>query len=344
MKAFSILFKPAGDRCNLSCRYCFYLGHGGGAASRDVVDALLASYMALPFAEKSVALQGGEPLLSPEYVFDMMEAQPLLDKSVQTNATLITDAFAERFAKNGWLVGASLDGPRESNAKRTAKDGTESFDNAVRGIRRLEKAGAEYNILSVVSHANAAKPAETYRFLRDGFSTRFHQYIECTGPSSAEALSAGEWSGFLCGLFDEWIKADAHEISIGLFDSIVSQLVRGFPTRCASAGHCRHYFVVDWDGSIYPCDFHVRPDLRLGNVLTDSWEKIAESPLYRRFAEAKVAGLPAKCLKCRYFAFCAGDCPRSRNSDGASSLCEGWKKFFDHAMPAFERLAAGIIQ
>ena len=75
MKAFSILFKPVGDRCNLSCRYCFYLGHGGGVASRDVVDALLASYMALPFAEKSVALQGGEPLLSPEYVFDMMEAQ-----------------------------------------------------------------------------------------------------------------------------------------------------------------------------------------------------------------------------------------------------------------------------
>ncbi len=329
MKPFSLLVKPVGGACNLRCRYCFYSDHAGGRMDPDLFARLLASYAALPFAGKAVALQGGEPLLADPEILAILNRAPVA-KSLQTNATLITDEIARDLAANRWLVGASLDGPPELNAARG-----DVFDATVRGIRRLEAAGVDYNLLTVVSRANVARPVEVYRFLRDNFATRFHQYIECTGPDLA--IGGAEWGRFLIGLFDEWIKADAHAVSVRLFDSIVSQLVRGVPTQCSFDETCAQYLVVEHDGSVYPCDFFVTPELRLGNVATHAWEELLASPVYRAFAERKRRDLPSACSACAHFAFCRGDCPRNRRT-----LCEGWKAFFDHALPRFHRLAAAF--
>ena len=327
MQPFSLLIKPAGGGCNLSCDYCFYNSHPAGLMSRDLAMKTLDKYAMLPFAEKSVALQGGEPLLAADTgIFELMDEYPF-EKSVQTNATLMTDELAERLAVGGWLVGASLDGPRELNRLRG-----DSFDRTVRGIRLLEKHGADYNILTVVSKANVNHPAEVYRFLRDNFSTRFHQYIECTGPR--DEITGEEWGNFLVGLFDEWVKADANTVSVRLFDSIVSQMLLGRPTQCSLGTSCRQHLVIEHDGSVYPCDFHVQDSLKLGNIATDSFEKMLESPIYRAFSSAKTANLPAKCKECRHLPFCNGDCPRNRQT-----LCAGWLRFFDHALPELRRLA-----
>ena len=332
VKPFSLLLKPCGAACNLRCRYCFYADHAPGVIAHETLAHTLDSYCALPFsaAEKSVALQGGEPLLAPDYVFDEMDAHPL-SRSLQTNAMLLTRERAERLARGNWLVGASVDGPPELHDKGRGA----TFDAVERGIRLLEDAGVDYNLLTVVSTANVASPEEVYRFLKGRFATRFHQYIECTGPDPAWAVGGEAWGEFLVRLFDEWIKEDAHVVSIRLFDSIVSQLVRGFPTQCSFAETCRQYLVVEYDGSVYPCDFHVRPDLKLGNVLTHTWEELLSSPIYASFAAAKTEALPDECRNCEYFAFCRGDCPRNRRS-----LCKGWRRFFAHAIPRLVELVA----
>ncbi len=328
MRPFSILMKPAGGGCNLSCRYCFYRkDHAAGMMTEETAARVLMQYASLPFEGKSVALQGGEPLLAfKSGVFQIVDEFPF-EKSVQTNATLVTDESAAFLARGGWLVGASLDGPAPLNRLRG-----ESFDATVRGIRKLEEAGVDYNLLTVVSKANVAHPRDVYLFLRDNFSTRYHQYIECTGP--CDDITGEEWGEFLTGLFDEWAKRDANTVSIRLFDSIVSQMLRGRPTQCSFSESCRHHLVVEHDGSVYPCDFNVRPELKLGNIMTDSLADMAESPAYKRFAEAKTACLPEACRACSYFEFCRGDCPRS-----AQRLCAGWKRFFAHAVPRLRELA-----
>lgn len=61
--------------------------------------------------------------------------------------------------------------------------------------------------------------------------------------------------------------------------------------------HCRHYLVVEHDDSVYPCDFHVRPELKLGNVMTDTWDAMSNSNLRCNFANAKCRGLPDKCMQ-----------------------------------------------
>lgn len=330
MTPFTLLVKPVGGACNLDCGYCFYKSHAAGMMFADQARRLFDKYAALPFEGKAIALQGGEPLLAAESgILDILDEYPF-EKSIQTNATLLTDALAERFARGDWLVGASLDGPRECNRLRG-----DSFDDAVRGIRLLERYGVKYNLLTVVSKANVAHPAEVYRFLRDNFSTRFHQYIECTGP--CHEITGDEWGAFLVGLFDEWIKADAHNVSVRLFDSIVSQMLLGRPTQCSFDVTCRQYLVVEHDGSVYPCDFHVRDDLRLGNIAADSFAALVSSPIYGRFAARKTGSLPGKCRDCRHLAFCNGDCPRNRRT-----LCAGWLKFFDHALPELRRLAMEV--
>ncbi|MGN0854083.1 MAG: SPASM domain-containing protein [Kiritimatiellia bacterium] len=338
MRPFSLLVKPVGGSCNLSCRYCFYREHAGGRMNGAAFRRMLASYEALPFTEKAVALQGGEPLLSDPEVLATLDASPV-QKSLQTNATLITDEIAAMLAHGGWLVGVSLDGHALHNRLRVTRQGVESFRTAIAGIRRLEAAGVDYNLLTVVSRANVREPADVYRYLRDNFATRYHQYIECTGPS--EEIDGDEWGAFLIGLFDEWIVNDAHTVSIRLFDSIVSQLVRGFPTQCSFADSCAQYLVVEHDGSVYPCDFHVRDDLKLGNIETHSWEEMLDSPLYRAFAARKCANLPEACRTCDYSGLCHGDCPRNR-AHGRSILCAGWKRFFRHALPRFMELVARL--
>lgn len=332
MKPFALLIKPVGGGCNISCEYCFYRGHTGGAIGRGALEKALATYRDLPFAYKGVTLQGGEPLLAPDYVFDAVEACGSgVERSVQTNATLMTREKAERFAARDWLVGVSLDGPRElHNAVRG-----ETFDAVVRGIRELEAAGAAYNFLTVVSKANVRHAAEVYRFLRDNFETRFHQYIECTGPDPKYAITGEEWGDFLVGLFDEWQAHDSRTISVRLFESIASSILRGMPQQCSFAKDCRHHLVVEHDGSVYPCDFHVREDLRLGNVMTHTWQEMLESPTYQLFAEAKTANLPLKCRICEFLDFCNGDCPRNR-----LTLCAGWKRFFAHSI---ERIAIDAL-
>lgn len=338
-RPFSILLKPVGSACNLNCAYCFYSSHAAGVIAQSTLERMLESYMELPFAAKSIALQGGEPLLAPDYVFDAIERAPLM-RSLQTNATLITPQTASRLAKSSWLVGASLDGDQAANAlRRKGKDPDAAFSMAVDGIRHLENAGADYNLLCVVSKANVTRAAEIYKFLRDSFKTHYHQYIECTGP--CEDISAEEWGRFLIELFDEWAKKDAYSISIRLFDSIVSRLVGAEHTQCSLAPRCDGYLVVEHDGSVYPCDFYVRPDLRLGNVLTHSWEEMLGSDTYRKFAAAKSTPLPPQCVKCEFAPFCNGDCPRSRKGN-ASALCAGWKMFFMHSLERFRRIVEAM--
>ena len=66
---FSLLLKPASHRCNLRCKYCFYLEksavYPGGALrmSDDTLDRLVSSFMAIPMRQHSFGWQGGEPTL-----------------------------------------------------------------------------------------------------------------------------------------------------------------------------------------------------------------------------------------------------------------------------------------
>jgi uncharacterized protein len=366
MKPFSLLIKPASADCNQRCRYCFYLDKSisfPGDMPRRMPDVVLEqairSYLQTDQPVFAFGWQGGEPtLMGVDFFRRAIELQKQYGRpgsrianALQTNATLIDGELAGLLAQYRFLVGCSLDGPAGIHDRyRRMQGGGPSHAAALRGIRTLLRHGAEVNILVLVSQANVREASRVYRYLvEQGFF--YHQYIPCVeydrqGRPQPFAITGEEWGRFLCELFDSWYPRDIRSISIGHVDALLQHMVKGRPTLCTMAEDCRRYFLVEADGGIYPCDFFVREDYWIGNVLHTSWQAAWNSPVFRRFGERK-ALLGRKCRQCPYADRCMGDCPRLRvqtspQADPASALCSGWLRFFRHAEKPLASLADSI--
>ncbi len=363
---FSLLVKPASADCNLRCTYCFYLPKRSLYAqtprprmSDEVLEHMIRSYMATTQPTYSFGWQGGEPtLMGAAFFRRVTELQQehgrpgtVVANGLQTNATLIDDQFAEHLARYRFLVGVSIDGPAHlHDLHRLTIDGRGSHARVLQGLETLRRAKVEFNVLVLVNRQNAAKPGDIYRYLLD-LGVTFHQYIPCvehdgTGALRPYSIDGAAWGDFLCGIFDEWVKGDVRRVSVRHFDSVLTMLVAGTPNVCHMGADCRQYFVVEHNGDVYPCDFFVEPRLKLGNIMSDSWESLAASPAYRQFGLQKREWNP-ECDSCPYLRLCAGDCLKHRlygNGDPSnmSLLCEGWKRFYGKTLPVFEALASEI--
>ena len=152
----------------------------------------------------------------------------------------------------------------------------------------------------------------------------------------------------MCAVFDEWLAHDVHTVSVRLFDSIVSRLLTGQANSCAMGNDCREYVVVEHTGDVYPCDFFVRPELKLGNVLEQDWDEIWDAPQHTAFGRRK-AQWNAACDACPWLTFCQGDCPKNRTGHDASRdprtlsyLCPAWKRIYAHIVPPLRKLAKTV--
>jgi uncharacterized protein len=365
MRPFSVLIKPASADCNLTCEYCFYTSKSAlypetarHRMSTEVLERMLRSYFEAPQREFACAWQGGEPtLMGREFFETVVERQKALapprstvTNSLQTNGTLIDDAFAAFLAEHGFLVGISIDGPEHVHDRyRRTRAGSGSHTQVLRGLEALQRHGVDYNVLTLVTQANVGEPRLVYKHLT-GLGARYHQYIPCVeyradGSLADFSITGEEWGSFLTGLFDAWIAEDAATVSIRFFDSILEKLLTGHGGLCYMGKDCRHYFVVEHSGDIYPCDFYVESELRLGNVATHRLTELWRAAAYREFGRAKRHWAPG-CDACAYLAYCAGDCPKMRGAAGddagRSVLCDGWRRFYAHALPRLEELATDL--
>lgn len=363
MKDFSLLIKPASADCNLRCRYCFYLPAAKNYPETSVhrmddrtLERVVSSYLQTPQATHTFGWQGGEPTLMGLPFFQRAVAlQASLGRpgtrvanGLQTNGTLVDDELAAFLAEYHFLVGVSLDGPAAvHDAERQTVGGQGSHAAVLRGIECLRRRKVEFNTLTLVNRANVTRPVEVYEYLAgEGFLHQ--QHIECVefaadGSLEPFAIDGAAWGTFLCRLFDRWFATDTRRVSVRLFDTVLAQMVDGVANTCACAGNCRQYFVVEHNGDIYPCDFHVRPEWLLGNIHGADWPQFLDHPRYAEFG-ARKQGWERGCGACPYLRFCQGDCPKNRGGDPSrrSHLCEGWHMFYAHTLPRFEELAVEI--
>ncbi len=365
MKSFSLLIKPVSADCNLRCEYCFYIDHldtveNKPRMSDSTLETMIASYMQTDQNKQyAFGWQGGEPtLLGIKFWKKVVELQTkyvppgaVISNGLQTNGTLITDELAKFFGEYRFLIGVSLDGPPYlHDFYRKTISNTPTHNLVIRGIEHLKKNKVEFNILTLVNNKNANKAPEIYQYLKEN-NFYYHQYIPCvefdkTGNLEPYSITGEEWGDFLCELFELWIKNDINKVSIRLFDSIINYLVYGNYSVCYMGTNCCQYFVVEYDGSVYPCDFFVRKDLLLGNVKTNSWDDFVNSSKYHDFGAQK-AEWNNTCKDCRFINMCNGDCQKFRfsrplSSQSLSILCKGWKKFYVNTLPRFKIVANAI--
>jgi uncharacterized protein len=366
MKSFSLLVKPASADCNLSCQYCFYLDKcrqyletKKHRMSDKVLTQLLKTYMETQQSVYALCWQGGEPTLMGTNFFSTVveyqkkygRAGSRISNSVQTNATLITKDMAVLFSTYHFLVGCSLDGPADIHDmyRRTQTNGS-THQMVVKGIETLKQYQVQFNILTLVSRSNVDRAHEVYNYLKK-IGVGFIQFIPCVefdekGNLLPFAITPDQWGCFLCDIFDQWYPKDIFSISIRNFDSILSRKTDGTNTVCVTGDNCCQYFVVEYNGDIYPCDFFVEDRLKLGNIMETSWEKLISSPSWLEFGRQKKEW-HYTCNTCEYLELCGGDCLKHRMfannpSHNISWLCQGYKSFFKHTQSRFNTLCNKI--
>lgn len=377
--AFHVIAKPAGAACNLNCAYCFFLKKEKlypGSSSRmsdEVHEAYIRQlFEAHQVPRVTVAWQGGEPtLMGLDFFRRSMELQARyrkpgtqVENTLQTNGILLDDAWCRFLHDNQFLVGLSLDGPRDlHDTYRKDKGGQGTFDRVERAARLLQRHHVESNILCTVNRRNADHPLEVYRFFRDELGAHYLQLIPIVervdehGETGSQAgnrvtdrsVRPEQWGRFLIAIFDEWVKRDVGRTFVLNFDGALAGWLDMAGTICIFGPTCGTSLALEHTGDLYACDHFVEPGCRLGNILETPMIQLVASDRQRKFGQDKWDTLPRTCRQCEVLHICNGECPKNRFVDtpdgepGLNYLCKGYKAFFRHADRPM-KVMAGLIR
>jgi uncharacterized protein len=328
----------------------------------------------------TVAWQGGEPTLmrieffrkAVELVAKYRRPGQDVQHTFQTNGLLLDDEWGAFLREHRFLVGLSVDGPREiHDTYRLDRRGKGTFDLVMKGWEALRRHGVDFNILCTVNAANQEHGRAVYRFFRDELAATWVQFIPIveratpetitlanrgwseqpgrerllytqTGSLVTERTVGGEQYGrFLVDVFEEWVRRDVGKVYVQLFD-VTLEAYFGRHLLCIHAPTCGYGPALEHNGDLYSCDHFVEPRYRLGNIHETHMLKLVASPEQRRFGDDKRDTLTAQCRACEVRPLCHGGCPKDRfalSRDGEAGhnyLCAGLELFFKHTQPAMQ--------
>jgi len=362
----SVLIKPASSKCNLKCEYCFYHDVASnrtvadfGFMSLETIDVIISKVLQFASGYATFSFQGGEPTLCGlDFFRSVVKLQNehngnkvAINNCIQTNGYLIDDEWARFLHDNKFLVGLSLDGPHDLHDRyRVDAAGKGTHERVVRTAALFNKHKVEYNILFVVTEATARRPDKLYDYYKANHYN-FLQFMPCIDPEDTErgsnrySLTPQSYAHFLKRFFDKW-SADflgGREVSVRYFDNLVRMVMGMSPEMCSLLGACQCQFVFESDGGVYPCDFYVTDEWKLGNIHEHGLLELYETDTCRRFIESSLTAAAA-CRDCQWKALCRGGCRRDRENPRTGELernyyCESFTEFLNDAKPRLIELA-----
>jgi uncharacterized protein len=373
-----VVAKPIGPACNLNCDYCFYLEKQAlfpaGEAYRmtdEVLSAYIENYISSqPTSAVEFVWQGGEPTLLGidffERVVELQRAfarQKAIRNSLQTNGALLTDPWCEFLKRHDFMVGISLDGPKEIHDRyRRDRQGNGSFERVIRGLRLLQEHDVQYNVLACVARDTAARPLDVYGFLRDQ-GVEFVQFtpivervpdarssqlgLRLAGPASLDGgdsqskvtpwtVVPEEYGDFLIAIYEGWVRHDVGKVFVMNFEWALNAWIGNPSPVCVHASQCGRSIMLEHNGDVYACDHCVYPQYRLGNIVTEALSDLVAKSHRAGFGATKESALPRQCRECSVLPACRGGCPKHRfartysGEPGLHYLCAGYQKFFRH--------------
>ena len=366
MPPMSVLIKPSSGNCNLRCKYCFYydtmskrLNPSFGFMTEDTLEYVIKNVLAFAQGECSIAYQGGEPtLIGLDFYKKSIELQDKYNvnhvkiyNSIQTNGYNCDKSWAEFFVQNHFLVGLSLDGIQKvHNLYRVNTKGEGSFYKVMESIKLFKKHGVQFNILSVVNGKSALSLEHNYEFYKR-HKLKFLQFIACLDPIGEEpgkleySLTPELYGEFLIKLFNLWYKdlLNGEQPYIRQFENYIAILLGSHPESCDMRGTCGKQYVVEADGSVYPCDFYVLEQYCLGNFRENSAVEIDEARKKMGFIEQSYTH-HVKCKVCKYYFVCRSGCKRNRQTEEPYQqyFCKSYQMFFDACLPKMMEIAMNI--
>ncbi|MCT4686040.1 anaerobic sulfatase maturase [Vallitalea sp.] len=369
MPPLTTLIKPASGNCNLRCKYCFYYDvmnsrevKNYGIMTEETLEQLVKK--AFEFAEGQVtfAFQGGEPTMAS---LDFFKKLIIFEKkyntnnikvnnALQTNGIVIDEEWATFFHDNNFLIGISMDGYKDiHNYYRIYPNGEGTFNRILKTTKLFDKYDVMYNILCVVNKHIAKHGRKVYNFYKkQGF--KYLQFIPCLDEIGEEpgknpySLTPKDYEIFLKNIFDLWYEdfVSGNGISIRMFDNIV-QIIMGYePESCDMRGHCSVNAVIEADGSVYPCDFYVLDEWKLGNVVDVGLDEIFKSERAVKFLKESINTDP-ECQNCEFYRICRGGCkrhkePKIEGKYTKNYFCNAYKEFYKYTLPRFIQITRNI--
>ena len=380
---FHTMIKPSGAQCNLDCTYCFYLHKEdllqqtkAPRMSDSLLEAHIRQYIAAQTGDEVIfTWQGGEPTLMGLDFFRRVVALQKkyqkpgqrIENDLQTNGILLDDAWCAFLKEHDFLVGLSIDGPRElHDAYRTNKSGGSTFDRVMAAVHLLHQHGIIFNALCVVNRLNARKPIDVYRFLKTEVRPRIIQFLPAIETKDFHQVAPGfwdesllptlgderarpggqdsvvtdwsvdpdDWGYFLSRVWGEWFSRDFGRVFVDQFENVISLVIGQGPQKCVNAEFCGKALALEHNGDVYSCDHFVYPEYRLGNILKTHEGDLAFSEQQKKFGFDKRDKLPDDCRQCSYLTLCWGECPKNRflktpeGQVGLNYLCSGLKQFY----------------
>lgn len=396
-RRFHAMVKPIGATCNLNCAYCYYLSkemlldqQAGKRISDTLLEEFIRQYIEGQDGEQIVfSWQGGEPtLLGLEFFHKVVELQRKhkpahrrIENDLQTNGTLLNEEWCRFLWRHNFLVGLSIDGPRDLHDEyRVTKGGEPTFGKVLAAARLMKKHGVRFNTLTVVNRLNVKRPLDVYRFLTREVGSKYVQFIPCVEPKDFQttapqhwapsklpivgtiparpglpysvvtdwSVDPEDWGEFLCKCFDDWLARDLGRVLVNLFETAVAQTL-GLPSQiCIYHDFCGKGMAVESDGSVFACDHYVYPEYRVGRIQEGMLWEMAFSKRQMEFGLAKREKLPRYCKQCPHLDLCWGECPKNRlvrapdGEVGLNYLCPGLRRFFAYAKPHLRQIADRI--
>ncbi len=366
MTHLSVLIKPASSLCDLRCKYCFYADvadlrqvRSYGIMSADTAHILIERAVEAVNGSGNItfSFQGGEPLMTGfEFFTDFIAyTQQFIDRSngklhvfysLQTNGMRIDESWAELFSAHRFLIGLSIDGDETVHNRSRVDSGRQgTWTKAMKAAKLLQSRAVDFNILSVITAQNAKQPKRLWDFYQsNGF--RFVQLIPCLAPLESPEFQADYsltpqlYGDFLIRFFKIWTEQlqRGRYISVRLFDNLVRMASGQAPEQCGLLGDCAPQFVIEADGSVYPCDFYVLDEYRCGSVTESSFLTLRQSEPMKRFLTEGSRRLP-QCLHCPFYTVCKGGCRRYRSLYFQKRNYCPYRAFLEHILPDLQTIA-----
>ena len=372
MPPISLLVKPASGSCNMRCRYCFYTDEtenrtvpSMGVMSIETMKTMVDKALTFADGDCSFAFQGGEPSLAglpffralTDYVKDHPNPKKVrVHYSFQTNGYNLNEDWAKWFVENQVLVGISLDGPKEIHDRyRVDHAGKGTYQKVMSSIQLFNKYHVDYNILTVVTSATSRHGQQVYNFFKKN-DFRYQQYIECLDPIGEiqggyeYSLTPERYEEFLKTTFDSWYldMKSGRYVYNRYFENLMMIIARQGAESCNMRGVCGAQWVIEADGSVYPCDFYALDEWYLGNINQDSFETMEQQRQTLGFIEWSKQ-IPEDCKNCRYFGLCRNGCRRNREPVTSTStqknyFCSAYKNFIEYAYPRLAEIYQMLVR
>ena len=332
-----IILQPT-SYCNINCSYCYLTQRDDRRLmSEAVIEAVREKIFRRLAADAAPAVvwHAGEPTTAPvawyQHAYRRLVdvAPPQASFAMQSNGIAIDARWIEFFRRTGTNVSLSIDGPeRFHDQRRRTRNDKPTWSLAMRALRRLQAAGLDPSVITVLHPAGLICPHEYYAFYRDHGITQISFSVdELEGANLASSFGGADYKPAVTH-FIRAIMESAYREGFPLHIrevERVAQVLSGIGTSGNEQVEPWAAIVVTADGGVstFSPEFTsaAAPEYGgfvFGNIVDGDLDDFAETDAFTRCASEVAQGVDACRSSCRYFDVCGGGSPVNKYCETGS--------------------------